>query len=446
MYKLSTAGPALERGRAPDSGRKTRRSGFLKMPVSRTETSYKMNFEDILRMALSKGATDVHLKAGVMPVIRRHGTLRPIAQNAEILSGEAIDKMAFGLMDEKQRKHFEEYRELDLGYGISGLGRFRINIFRQRGTTRMVIRNIPFKVPTFEELTLPAIVSKISQYERGLVLVTGVAGSGKSSTIAAMIDDINRSMNKHILTIEDPIEFLIRDRKSLITQREIGIDSNSFARALRAGLRQDPDVILIGEMRDRETIENALLAAETGHLVFSTLHTLDATETINRILAAFDSGQQTQVRMQLAATLKAVISQRLATRKDGQGMVPAIEIMLNSARVREMIEDPEETHHIGQAIEEGSAAYGMQSFDQSLMELLNRDMITYEEALLHCARPEDFRIRFEGFTNMDGKKWSQTGVYDKKVSDKWSNMEEIELVLPTEMKKRKTGTDDGEKG
>ena len=273
--------------------------------------------------------------------------------------------------------------------------------------------------------------------------MTGVAGSGKSSTLAATIDDINKRDNKHILTIEDPIEFLIRDRKSLITQREIGIDSSSFATALRAGLRQDPDVILIGEMRDRETIEAALLAAETGHLVLSTLHTLDAIETINRILAAFDGSQQAQVRMQLAAVLKAVVSQRLAKRKDGQGLVPACEVLINTPRVRELIEDPKQTKDIREAIEEGSAAYGMQSFDQSLLDLLNRDLITYEEALLHCSRPEDFRIRSEGITAMDGKKWSSTGGFDKKVDDKWNNITEVEIIMPTEIKKvRKGGSGD----
>ncbi len=401
-----------------------------------------MTLEEILRQALQKGATDVHLKAGVMPVIRRHGTLRPISPTAVPMTGDEIEFIAGGLMDEKQRAHYDEFRELDLGYGISGLGRFRISIFKQRGTTRMVIRNIPFKVPSFTELNLPPILEKIAQTERGLILVTGVAGSGKSSTLAAIIDDINKRENKHILTIEDPIEYLIRDRKSLITQREIGIDSTSFARALRAGLRQDPDIILIGEMRDRETIENALLAAETGHLVLSTLHTLDATETINRILAAFDGTQQNQVRMQLAAILKAVISQRLCRRKDGQGMVPACEVLINNPRVRELIEDPAKTQEIEVAIEEGQAAWSMSSFDQSLMSLLNRDLITYDEALLHCARPENFRIRYEGITAMDGKKWSETPMYDKKVDDKWNNITEVEIVIPTEMKKRKKKHED----
>ena len=402
-----------------------------------------MTLEEILRLSLQKEATDVHLKAGVVPVIRRHGNLRPLNSSALPMTGAEIEALAMPLLNEQQRRAFDDAGEVDLGLGLKDLGRFRVSIFRQRGTTRMVVRNIPFKVPNFTELTLPAAVAKIAQLERGLVLITGVAGSGKSSTLAAMIDDINRRDNKHILTIEDPIEFLIRDRKSLITQREIGVDSRSFASALRAGLRQDPDVILIGEMRDRETIEAALLAAETGHLVLSTLHTLDATETINRILAVFDSAQQNQIRMQLGATLKAVISQRLCTRKDESGMVPACEVLINTARVRELIEDPDQTAVIQLAIEEGGAAYGMQSFDQSLMELLNRDLISYDEALLHSARPEDFRIKFEGFTAMDGKKWSQTGLFDKKVNDKWKDLTEVEIILPTEFNKKRKSSGEG---
>ncbi len=403
-----------------------------------------MQLEELLRASLQKGATDVHLKAGVIPVIRRHGALRPLQPNAAVVTAEQIEFMAMGLLNEKQRAHFDEFSEIDIGYGISGLGRFRVSIFRQRGTIRMVVRNIPFKVPSMEELNLPKVVEQIAQIERGLVLITGVAGSGKSSTLAAIIDDINKRENKHILTIEDPIEYLIRDRKSLITQREIGVDSMSFARALRAGLRQDPDVILIGEMRDKETIETAILAAETGHLVLSTLHTLDAVETINRILATFDATQQAQIRLQLAATLKAVVSQRLCKRKDGSGLVPTVEVLINNSRVRDLIEDSTQTQHIQQSIEEGSAAWGMQSFDQSLMELLNKDLISYEEALLHSASPENFRIKFEGFTAMDGKKWSQGGLYDKKVGDKWESVTEIEIVMPTEIKPTTMSEDEKE--
>lgn len=390
-----------------------------------------MTLDEILKMAMEKNASDVHLKAGVMPVIRRHGVLRPLAANLPPLTGEQIDHIAFSLMDQNLLRHFEEFKEVDLGYGISGLGRFRVNIFRQRGTTRMVIRNIPHQVPTFEELSLPPAVARIAAFERGLVLVTGVTGSGKSSTLAAMIDEINRTKNTHILTIEDPIEFLIRDRKSIITQRELGVDSTSYARALRAALRQDPDVILIGEMRDRETIETALLAAETGHLVFSTLHTMDATETINRIVAAFEPHHQQQIRMQLASVLRAVVSQRLARRKDKSGFVPAVEILINNPRISELIENKDITRSIHQAIEEGQVAWGMQSFDQSLMELLTKDVIDLDEALTLSTAPEDFRIRLSGITAMDGKKWgTDQGQLPHKIDDAWHGITEVELDNP----------------
>ncbi len=354
---------------------------------------------------MEKGASDVHLKVGIMPVIRRHGILRPLAANVRALSIEDIETMAFSLMDKKQREHFDTYKEVDLGFGITGLGRFRINVFRQRGSIRMVIRNIPHEIPTIAQLNLPTTVTKIVGYERGLVLVTGITGSGKSSTLAALIDEINRTANRHIVTVEDPIEYLIRDRKSIVSQRELGVDSIDYHRALRAALRQDPDVILIGEMRDRETIETALLAAETGHLVFSTLHTMDATETINRIVAAFPPHQQKQIRLQLAAVLKTVISQRLARKKDGSGFVPAVEILVNNPRVREMIEEPDRAKEIILAIEEGQVTWGMQSFDQSLMELVFQGVIDDAEALSLSTRPEDFKIRLDGVTAMDGKKW-----------------------------------------
>lgn len=394
------------------------------------------NLEEILRMAMQKEASDVHLKAGIMPVIRRHGVLRPLAANLPALTGEEIEQMAFALMDERQKQHFQDYKEVDLGHGVSGLGRFRISVFRQRGTTRMVIRNIPHRVPTYQELNLPPQVSKIAQLERGLILVTGVTGSGKSSTLAAMIDDINRTKNKHILTIEDPIEFLIRDRKSIITQRELGVDSTSYVRALRAGLRQDPDVILIGEMRDRETIEIALLAAETGHLVLSTVHTLDATETVNRIVASFEPYQQHQIRLQLASVLKAVVSQRLARKKDKTGFIPATEIMMNNPRVRELIETPERTKEIHHAIEDGQVAWGMQSFDQSLMDLLMREQIDMEEALALSTSPEDFKIRLAGITNMDGQKWSASEKHQNDLQKNWQNMSEVEIEV-TQTRKAK---------
>lgn len=394
----------------------------------------RIELDEILRMAMKKGASDVHLKAGIMPVIRRHGILRPLSLDLPQLTGDEIDSMANKVMDTRTKETFDRLHEVDLGYGISGLGRFRVNIFKQRGTTRMVIRNIPHLVPSFQELNLPPVLTQIADYERGLVLVTGVTGSGKSSTLAAIIDHINRAKNKHILTIEDPIEFLIRDRKSIITQRELGVDAVGYANALRAALRQDPDVILIGEMRDRESIEIALVAAETGHLVLSTLHTLDARETVNRIISAFEPQHQQQVRIQLAGLLRAVISQRLARKKDRSGFIPAVEIMINNARIREMIEDRDKTKHILQAIEESEIPWGMQSFDQCLLKLLGTDTITFEEALALSSNPDDFRMRYSGVNAMDGKNWT-SGVVDQRVSEEWHGLSEVEIETPPEFRR-----------
>ncbi len=372
-----------------------------------------MTLNDILTIALKKQASDVHLKAGLVPVIRKHGKLRPLQTGVPQLSAQEIDHMANEILDEDQRQHFAKYKEIDVGYGISGLGRFRVNIFRQRGSTRMVIRNIPFNVPNIDELKLPDVVKKIAEYERGLVLVTGITGSGKSSTLAAMVDHINNTQNTHILTVEDPIEFLIRDRKSIVSQRELGLDTTTFSTALKSALRQDPDVILIGEMRDHETIKIALTAAETGHLVLSTLHTMDAQETINRILGTFEPHEQDQVRRQLGAVLKAVVSQRLARRKDKTGFVPAVEILVNNQRVKEMIEDPEKTSEVRNAIEESRDSYGMVSFDQSLMDLLSQDLIDYDEALRLSTNPEDFQLRAAGVAS--GQQWHDNSDLNKRV-------------------------------
>jgi twitching motility protein PilT len=372
-----------------------------------------MTLNDILTIALKKQASDVHLKAGLVPVIRKHGKLRPLQTGVPQLSAQDIEDMANGILDEDQRAHFAKHKEIDVGYGISGLGRFRVNIFRQRGSVRMVIRNIPFNVPNIDELKLPEVIKKIAEYERGLVLVTGITGSGKSSTLAAIVDHINNTQNTHILTVEDPIEFLIRDRKSIVSQREIGLDTTNFAGALKSALRQDPDVILIGEMRDHETIEIALTAAETGHLVLSTLHTMDAQETINRILGTFEPHEQDQVRRQLAAVLKAVVSQRLARRKDKTGFVPAVEILVNNQRVKEMIENAEKTNEIRNAIEESRDSYGMVSFDQSLMDLLSQDLIDYDEALRLSTNPEDFQLRAAGVAS--GQQWHDNSDLNKRV-------------------------------
>lgn len=388
-----------------------------------------MNLDDILTVAVKKGASDVHLKAGIIPVIRKHGTLRPLTTQIEPLTGEQIHKMAEEIMTPLQKEQLAQEKEVDVGYGVSGLGRFRINVFKQRGTTRMVIRSIPHKVPRLANLSLPPIVHRLTTYDRGLILVTGATGSGKSTTQAAIIQEINHSKSRHILTIEDPIEFLIRDHKSIITQREIGIDTVTFADALRSGLRQDPDVIFIGEMRDKDTIETALTAAETGHLVLSTLHTLDAQESINRILTVFPPHQQDQIRRQLASVLKAIVSQRLAKRKDKAGFAPVTEVLINTARVKEMIRDSRKTKDLLLAIEEGDA-HGMHSFDQSLMGHLVNDTITFEEAMQFSTNPEEFAIRYSGITRVEGKKWSQEGHYAHKVDSEWANLGEVEIDVP----------------
>lgn len=351
--------------------------------------------DQILKYAVKFEASDVHLKPGSPPIFRKNEALiRPT--NAPILKADDITEMLYSIISERQKEEFEKKFEIDLAYGIPGVGRFRINIFKQRGSLGAVIRTIPIKIKSIAELELPPIIEKIAQEKRGLILVTGTTGSGKSTTLASMIDYINRNFSVNIITIEDPIEFLFKDINSIIVQREVGFDTLSFANALRSALRQDPDVILVGEMRDIETIEIALTAAETGHLVLSTLHTLDATETVNRIVGIFPPHQQQQIRYQLAATLRAVISQRLIPRADGKGRVPAVEVMLGTARIKEYIEDPAKTKMIRDAIQEGRAHYGMQTFDQSLIDLVKKGLIKYEDALKNASNPSDFALKFSG--------------------------------------------------
>jgi twitching motility protein PilT len=363
-----------------------------------------LELNEILKIALKGGASDIHLKPGLPAMFRVDGALVPL-KNGERLVPDQVQKMAMGIMNPVQRQRFEESREVDLAYGIPGLGRFRVNVFQQRGSVGIVFRVIPFGVKTIESLHLPKVIENIAMENRGLILVTGTTGSGKSTTLAAMIDYINSSRTCHIMTIEDPIEFLIRDRRSLVNQREIGVDTQTFASALRAALRQDPDVILVGEMRDFETIETAITAAETGHLVMSTLHTLDATETINRIISVFPPHQQKQVRLQLAAILKAVISQRLVPRADGKGRVPALEVLISTARVRECIADKDRTKEIHDAIAKGFTTYGMQTFDQSLMQLVKTGLVSYEEALKHVSNADDFALRFRGIGSTSDGTW-----------------------------------------
>jgi len=363
-----------------------------------------VDLNEILKIALKGGASDIHLKPGLPPMFRVDGALVPL-KNGERLAPEELQKIAVSIMSPNQKARFDETREVDLAYGIAGLGRFRVNVFQQRGSVGIVFRVIPFGVKTIESLHLPKVIENIAMEQRGLVLVTGTTGSGKSTSLAAMIDYINSNRTCHIMTIEDPIEFLIRDRRSIVNQREIGVDTQSFANALRAALRQDPDVILVGEMRDFETIETALTAAETGHLVMSTLHTLDATETINRIISVFPPYQQKQVRLQLAAILKAVISQRLVPRADGKGRVPALEVLISTARVRECIADKDRTKEIHDAIAKGFTTYGMQTFDQSLMQHVKSGLVTYDEALKHVSNPDDFALRFRGIASTSDGTW-----------------------------------------
>ena len=354
-----------------------------------------MNIDDLLRIATERRASDLHLKVGNYPHLRIDGELAPLTDQPRI-SAEDMLNMAFSMMSARQKQKFKETTEIDMAYGVAGLGRFRVNIFQQRGNVGLVLRVIPTKIRALDELFLPKVVEQVCDMPRGLVLVTGVTGSGKSTTLAAMVDRVNSSRAEHIVTIEDPIEFLHRDKKGYVNQREVGVDTPSFGAALRASLRQDPDVILVGEMRDLETIQTALHAAETGHMVFSTLHTLDATETINRIISVFPPPEQKQVRLQLATTLKAVVSQRLVRRADGTGRVPAVEVLISTAYVRECIITPEKTRQIHEAVTQGGTQYGMQSFDQSLFDLMTQGLISYEIALENATNPDDFKLRCQG--------------------------------------------------
>src|SRR5207253_773443 len=347
--------------------------------------------------ALRGGASDIHLKAGLPPMFRVDGSLVPL-KDARRLPPEEISRMAFGIMNDYQKEKFKAQNELDLAYGVPGLGRFRVNAFQQRGTIGVVLRVIPFKIATIEQLLLPKVREKVAGEQRGLILVTGTTGSGKSTTLAAMVDHINSNETCHVMTIEDPIEFLVRDKRSIVNQREVGVDTLSFAQALKSALRQDPDVIMVGELRDLETIETALTAAETGHLVLSTLHTLDATETIARIVSAFPPHQQKQVRVQLASVLKAVISQRLVPRADGKGRAPAVEVLISTAYIRDAIMDKEKTHLIPSAIAQGTSQYGMQTFDQSIFSLFEQGLISYEEALRWATNVDEFKLRVQGIS------------------------------------------------
>jgi twitching motility protein PilT len=359
-----------------------------------------VKIDELLRVATSNGASDLHLKVAAFPVMRVGGELHTIGDAPRLKPEDTLD-MAFAIMSNRQKQRFKEASEVDIAYGVSGLGRFRANIFQQRGSVSIVLRVIPDNPKGISELGLPRVIDRIADEQRGLILVTGATGSGKSTTLAAMLDRINATRSGHIVTIEDPIEFLHPDKRAFISQREVDVDTRSFAEALRGALRQDPDVILVGEMRDHETIETALTAAETGHLVLSTLHTLDATETVTRIVSSFPSHQQKSVRLQLAGILKAVISMRLVRSAKGPGRVPAVEVMVSTGLIRDYIINEEKSAMIREAIAAGTSQYGMQTFDQSLFHLFQSGLISIEEALRNASNADEFRMRVSGILSSE---------------------------------------------
>jgi twitching motility protein PilT len=344
-----------------------------------------------LMKVIEVDGSDLHLKVPARPIIRRHGKLMPIPDTEGLRPDDTERTLFHMLTDESKLESFRVDKEVDFSYSIPGVARFRVNAFVQRSSVSLVCRAIPFQIKSSEELMLPPVIPEIADEERGLILMTGTTGSGKSTTLAAMIDHINSKYAKHIVTIEDPVEFLHRDKLSIINQREVGEDTASFARALRRVLRQDPDVILVGEMRDEETVRTALSAAETGHLVLSTIHTVDASESVNRIIDFFPQTEQRQARAMLAGTLKAVVSQRLVPTADGLGRIASCEILRMTGRVRDMIVNPDETGRLHEVIAEG-AYYGMQTFDQALLSHVQAGRVAMDQALKAATHSHDFKL------------------------------------------------------
>ena len=357
-----------------------------------------MTFDQMIQTASSQGASDIHLRAGHVPLVRVDGTLERWT-NVAAINAPSLEAIASRLLSPAHQQQLQIKHEVDVAWQAPGVGRIRASVFRQRGTIAVSMRLIPDLIPTLEELGLPPSVVNLASESRGLVLVTGATGSGKSTTLAALVDLINRTRAMHVITIEDPIEFVHQDRLAVVTQREVGFDTTGYASGLRSALRQDPDVILIGEMRDVDTIETALIAAETGHLVLSTLHTLDAPETINRIVSVFPTHQQAQIRHQLASVFKATVSQRLLPRGDGRGRVLAAEVLVGSALVKDCIADPDKTAGISQAIIQGGNQYGMQSFDQAILRLCHDKLVTIEEATKWVTNVEEFKMRLRGIND-----------------------------------------------
>jgi twitching motility protein PilT len=374
-------------------------------PGAHQATTAGFNFKAVLQRMIQQNASDLHLKVGRPPVLRINGELQQL--DLPPLKPEDLKQLAEQIMTPKQVKEFTENKEADFAIGVPGIGRFRVNVFQQRGTIAYALRLVPYQVKNCGELNLPPVVEEISMKPRGLVLVTGVTGSGKSTALAAMIQHINERRHANVITIEDPIEFLHRDINCNINQREVGTDTGNFGSALRRVLRQDPDVILIGEIRDLETLEVALKAASTGHTVFSTLHTTDATQTINRVLSFYAPHQQSEVRFSLSSALQAVISLRLVPRSDKPGRVPACEILINTAAVRDQIRDMSKSLNIPDLIKEGTVQYGMQSFDQSLMHWYTQRVVSYESAMFYATNPSEFALRTQGVEGSSDKSWDK---------------------------------------
>jgi twitching motility protein PilT len=378
------------------------------LPQTPEEGADGFNFRQTIVQMVQRSASDLLLKAGRQPTIRVNGQLQMLPMPP--LRPEELKALVESLMTPRQFKEFVDRKEADFGIGVPGIGRFRTNVYQQRGTVALALRRVPYEVPTIRELLLPAVLEEVASRPRGLILITGVTGSGKSTALAAMIDHINRARRVNVITIEDPIEFLHRDQLANVSQREIGSDTHSFAEALRHVLRQDPDVILIGEIRDMETMDTALKAADTGHLVLTTIHTTDATQTISRVLSFYPPHQHAEIRMLLSTALAAVVSLRLVPRADGTGRVPAVEVLINSAAVADSIRDIQKGLDIPGLIAQGGVTYGMQSFDQSLMRWYQDGVITYEEAIFHATHPGEFALRVSGvsaasdrtFTDMPG--------------------------------------------
>ena len=362
-----------------------------------------INIQALLKAMIDKNCSDLHIRCGVVPIMRINGDLFKVG--SEPLTVENMDAMLRTLLKPEQYDKYQRDGEIDFATALHGVGRFRINAYRQRGTPSMAIRSIKFEIPNFTELALPSVILDIAMKKRGLVLVTGTTGSGKSTLLASMIDHINSSTSVNIITIEDPIEFLHRDKKSIIAQREIGSDAPSFNAALRASFRQDPDIILIGEMRDCETIETAMSAADTGHLVMSTLHTMNTTETLTRIISFFPPHQHEQIRLVLSNVLVAIVSLRLLPRSNGQGRIPAAEILINNAAIAEYILNQEKSHMILPAISEGYTQYGSQSFDQSLLQLYQDEFITLDTAKQNASNPDDFELKVRGVSGTSDRRW-----------------------------------------